>query len=486
MYKNSLSINWKVVGFIFLLFLALELLSFYSFLNPPAKNIITIIVAIIFLLVAYFNISLALLAAAAELFIGSQGYLLSFTVGGANISLRIIIWLIIISLSIVDYFRRSDFYKDKLRNKHHLFFIGGILTLLVWGSIMALFNGVSYVNLFFDANNWLFFLLFFPLLALSSDFIGKLWQVIAAGSLWLFAKTTFLLYFFSHNFFTQPLIYKWMRDFRFGEITYVSGNFWRIFMQNQIFALLAAVFLIVYLWQKRARVKETAGLWLLLFFNITTVIISYSRSFWLAGVLTLFIWFVYVIAKGRFKFVELLRFNFILLVVLLFSWLLVLLTVNFPWPYVKPQVGGIVTERIASTTKSEPAGGSRLALLGPLWQGIKQNWLAGNGLGVTVTYFSRDPRIVSTTAGGSGVYTTYAFEWGWLALWFKFGLAGLLLFIYLLSKIFIMGWKKGGVFRASAVSLLALILVHFTTPYLDHPLGIAVILFNQLLMFYED
>ncbi len=486
MEKNSLLINWRKVGLICLSFFVLEWLSFYSFFDIYRQNIITAIVAIFFLGAAYFNMSLALLVAAAELLVGSQGYLLSFVIGGTSISLRIIIWLIIMSVAVVDYMRRPNFYKSKLKNKNHLVFIGSILFLLLWGSLVAIWRKVSYVNLFFDANNWLFFLLFFPALRLQADWLQKIWQVIVAGSLWLFVKTVFLLYFFSHNFFTQQIVYKWIRDFRFGEITYVSGNFWRVFMQNQIFALLMVVFLVVYLWQSKKGLRQSVSWWLLLFVNLTTVIISYSRSFWLGGVVALFVWFGYVLLRRKLNLTDWLRLSSSLLAVLLLSWLLVVVIINFPWPYVKPQITGVVTERIAVTTKSEPAGGSRLALLGPLWQGIKQSWLVGNGLGATVTYFSRDPRIVSTTAGGSGTYTTYAFEWGWLALWFKFGLVGLLLFAYLLSKIFIKGWNKGGALRASAVSLLALIVVHTTTPYLDHPLGIAVILFNQLLVFYED
>ncbi len=486
----QLSIDKKLFFRLLLLFFSIEIISFFTFSFPELRTVITVAFLIFFLIIALRNLSVALLILLAELIIGSQGYLLAVELGGFSLSLRVGMWLITMAVFFLDLLRHSSDYFKRLQNKSNRYFIGGILVLILWGVVRGLSSGNDFANLFFDTNNWFYFFLALPLLRFSKIYWHYVWQVIAAGTSWLFIKTTFLLYLFSHNFSFNQIIYKWIRDFRFGELTYVSGNFWRIFMQDQIFALLVVVFLFVYLWQKKltfANLQKNYDLIALLLLNTITVFISYSRSFWLGGVLSLLIWFFYILIRQRLRqvqFVRLFVFGFGLSAL---SLSFILAVINFPLPYVQPQLANVVAERISATAGGEPAGGSRLALFGPLWQSIQSNWLLGKGLGATVTYFSRDPRIVSATAGGSGIYTTYAFEWGWLDIWLKFGWGGLLLFIYLLLKIIFKGWQKKGVEQAASVALLALIFTHLTTPYLNHPLGIGVILLTQFLVFaYED
>ncbi len=485
-----LSIKRRLFFHLLLLFLSLEVVSFFTFSFPELRTITAVAFLIIFLIIALRNLSLALLILLAELIIGSQGYLLAVELGGFSLSLRVGMWLVVMAAFCWDLLYNFSDYLYQLKNKNNQYFIGGILVLILWGVVRGLAGGNDFANLFFDANNWFYFFLALPLLRFNKAYWNYTWQVIAAGTSWLFIKTIFLLYLFSHNFSFNQVIYKWIRDFRFGELTYVSGNFWRIFMQDQIFALLVAVFLFVYLWHQKltlANLQKNYDLIVLLFLNVITVFISYSRSFWLGGILSLLVWFFYILIKQKFRqmqFIRLSVFSFSLLVLSLFF---ILAVINFPLPYVQPQLDNVVAERISATAEGEPAGGSRLALLGPLWQSIKSNWLLGKGLGATVTYFSRDPRIVSSTAGGSGIYTTYAFEWGWLDIWLKFGIVGFLLFVYLLFKIIFKGWEKKGIGQAASVALLALTFTHLTTPYLNHPLGIGVILLIQFLVFaYED
>ncbi len=486
----QLAINKRLFFRLLLLFLSLEVISFFTFSFPELRTIITVAFLFFFLIIALRNLSLSLLMLLAELIIGSQGYLLAVEFGSFSLSLRVGMWLVVMAVFCWDLLRNFSDYWSQLKNKHNQYFIGGVLILILWGIVRGLGSGNNFANLFFDANNWFYFLLALPLLRFNKAYWHYAWQVIAAATSWLFIKTTFLLYLFSHSFSFNQTIYKWIRDFRFGELTYVSGNFWRIFMQNQIFAMLLVVFLFVYLWQQKLTIstlRKNYDLVGLLLVNLVTVLISYSRSFWLGGILSLLVWFFYILIRQKFRQVQFIRlsvFGFSLLVASLFF---ILAVINFPLPYVQPQLANVVAERISATAEGEPAGGSRLALLGPLWQSIQSNWLLGRGLGATVTYFSRDPRIVSSTAGGSGLYTTYAFEWGWLDIWLKFGILGLLLFVYLLARIIYKGWNKGGVGQAAAVALLALVFTHLTTPYLNHPLGIGVILLTQFLVFaYED
>jgi hypothetical protein len=97
----------------------------------------------------------------------------------------------------------------------------------------------------------------------------------------------------------------------------------------------------------------------------------------------------------------------------------------------------------------------------------------GSGFGATVTYVSRDPRVVQSTGG---VYTTYAFEWGWLEHWIKFGILGIPLLLFVLVRLarrILASQLPKEQKQVLVLSLIALAAVHISTPYLNHPLGFA-------------
>ncbi len=172
----------------------------------------------------------------------------------------------------------------------------------------------------------------------------------------------------------------------------------------------------------------------------------------------------------------------------------------------------------------EAAASSRSAQAGPLWHAIVQAPFAGHGFGKTVAYVSKDPRAIAAT-GGSGEVTTSAFELGWMDVALKTGLVGTLLYVSFIFLLMRSLWSKirnstapdsalarakGGrefeirntsqiqnpksqtdeelgvgqfenlsrfiVHCSLFFSLLALGVFHFFTPYLNHPLGIGIIL----------
>jgi len=103
-------------------------------------------------------------------------------------------------------------------------------------------------------------------------------------------------------------------------------------------------------------------------------------------------------------------------------------------------------------------------------QAISQAPLQGQGFGATITYRSADPRVLQDEA--NGYYTTYAFEWGWLDIIFKFGLLLAIWYFFWLTKIGRQIWRCGPVGESLAIGLIVLTAVHFFSPYLNHPLGI--------------
>lgn len=125
----------------------------------------------------------------------------------------------------------------------------------------------------------------------------------------------------------------------------------------------------------------------------------------------------------------------------------------------------------------EDAAVSRWHLFAVLKDKIKGSPILGYGFGATVTYESKDPRIIAETGG---IYTTYAFEWGWLEHWIKFGILGIPVMLWVLISLGWRIWKDEGMevwLKLSWIgTLAALAAIHMFTPYLNHPLGVLMII----------
>jgi len=149
-----------------------------------------------------------------------------------------------------------------------------------------------------------------------------------------------------------------------------------------------------------------------------------------------------------------------------------------------------LTDRVKDI-QDEAAAASRWNLLPVLATVIAHQPLLGYGFGKTVTYVSHDPRVL--LAHTSGEYVTYAFEWGYLDMMVKLGLLGLLVYLCMIRELFFQGLSalkrnthERGTDTYALISGLifgigALLVIHMFTPYLNHPLGIGLIIFCGLL-----
>ena len=207
-----------------------------------------------------------------------------------------------------------------------------------------------------------------------------------------------------------------------------------------------------------------------------SVIISFSRSFWLGLFGGLLVYLLLTIFVFKFKFKEIIGQLGMLILAGIICIGLIFAVINLPPKISGDSLGSLLAKR---TTQIEAAGNSRINMLKPLGEGIIKHPVIGSGFGTTVTYRSVDPRVLTTTAGASGEYTTYAFEWSYLDLILKIGLFGLFIYFVLIFKIFQKFWKKikEPLYLSMALVVLVILGVNVFTPYLNHPLGIAVILF---------
>jgi len=480
----------------FLLIFLAELLSFGGFLLPEFRQTAFFVTVLLVLLLSLQKLEYGLLILLGELFIGSKGYLFYFEQGELVISIRIALFLVIMSvwLAKITVLWNREGYRFLLAKLALPFgrYYGLLGVAIGWGIVNGYFRGNEFSNIFFDANSWIYWLMIFPLAYVvnereenGGEFWRELLAVFSAAVIWLSAKTLGLLFAFSHSLIVALYeLYPWIRVTGAGEITVMESGFVRIFFQSQIYVLIAmttAAAAAVYFKLLRDK-KKLLYCYIVILLSASVAIISFSRSFWIglaAGLLVY--WFISLLVDKKNWQAIFLSMGFTLSAAIL-SIALVFGIVKFPYP--RPTAAfdlSLLSER-AGKISGEAGVSSRWNLLPPLLREIKQAPLLGKGFGATVTYKTQDPRVLEQNP--SGEYTTYAFEWGYLDIWLKLGLIGLLVYIALLGKIFIEGIKTS--YKLLCISLLSglvmIMVTSFFSPYLNHPLGIGYVILTSLIL----
>jgi len=500
-------LNRQLLKYGLLVILLVELLSFLGHFYPVAGQAGFFVIIAAVLVLSVYRLQYGVLAGLAELFIGSQGHLFMFQAAGIDISIRIGLWLVVLAVwlgkMILDKGYLSKLLTWKRRELIPAFAV--LLLFVGWGVVNGFLAGHSLNQIFFDANGWLYFAWIFPLftVAREKDFFRNTFSVFLTSVLWLVLKSFFLLYIFSHEIgaFTDDL-YTWVRDTRIGEITDLSGDFHRIFFQSHIF-LLPGFFAGLMLWwrhtgqlEKQNKLsgkrfwqgKTGALLVLLTALCFSVTLLSLSRSNWVGIFLGTLAFLAFVLWHKPRAW----RRLGLLVPVGLTSGLLALgmiaLIVAFPYP--QPKQGASAAKTISSRAQqvnNEAGASSRWNLLPELWGEIEQAPVLGKGFGETVTYRSNDPRVLASNPDGQ--YTTFAFEWGWLDIWLKLGLPGLLSYLALSAIIIFKSFfnlsslrsQESAILTGFTLGLIAIVGVNFFSPYLNHPLGIGYVLFLSAL-----
>jgi len=495
-----------------------EILSYLGLVYPAFSAAAFVIIVGLALMLAFIRFDLAALMLLAELFIGSQGgYLVSIgSESGIYVSLRLGLFLAVFGVwaartvvALVTWAIKRQKPAESLEwfttmRRGGLFWpFAALLCVFFIGVVRGLAVGNDFGNIFFDANGYAYFALF-PAVIAALEKKEMFWRVIgvlAAAIVSSVAKALFVLYVFSHRMMTAaPSIYVWIRDTRVGEITRMVGDFYRIFFQSHLFALVA-MFLVLLLaayarsWKSAgAKIALTAACWM-----SAGLLLSFSRSFWFGGAGgVLVVGAVLVWARARAIVWKRLAASAALAMVAGALIVVVVYSVPFPRKGAAVSLASLLGER-AFSLSGEAAANSRWALLPMLWQAGLRHPLLGSGFGTTVTYTTSDPRLLSTNP--TGEYTTFAFEWGYHDLWIKFGLFGLAIYGWLLWAIIApllllvrgcrscfrepagagddgaAGQKQKAVVAAGlVVAVAALIFTNVFSPYLNHPLGIGLLM----------
>ena len=487
-------------------FALFEFLSFIFLDFVLARSILTIIFAGLLAWIAYKQPAKALAIVGAEIWIGGFGYLFAIATPSLEmgISLRMALmagfgigWGInAVKAQIWRFWRLNEL------------FIVQVWVIIAIMILAGLFNGLYLEQpfIFQDANAWAFLLYFIPVLDIAhrykANLIRHIKAAFVASLIYLPLKALFVFYIFSHGIISlaDPL-YNWIRDTRVGEITPAGGNVFRVFFQSAVFSVVAGFYFFAFWIQQnfasKGKLSSANGgvleatkpyahgdfqdkpcyalkyaigvLWVL---SIAMVIISLSRSFWLGTIIGLLM----VLVLGLIKLKDI-PWQPCIKVVLGILGAFTLLAVILYFPI--PKTGSVSLSSMLRDrgTLTDAAGSSRWNLLPAMWDKIREEPIIGSGFGSTVTYTSQDPRILQTHPDGR--YTTYAFEWGWLSLWIKFGIFGPLVILLLLISLGWRVWKSKYAWwlRVGTISSLAgFAVIHIFTPYLDHPLGFAFLL----------
>ncbi len=483
----------------FLGLLLFETASFLVFLTPRLGTPSFLVAAAALTLLTLWRFDWAITVLFIELCVGSQGgYLLSLPVAGLQFSLRMLLFTLVVGVwaarSVITLFTRRGSGMEwfrQLRESRLLWPLAVLYAVFALAFLNGWLQGHSVSDVFFDGNGYVYYAAVPALLAGLTDPTVRRRTVIAlaAALSWSLTKALVVLFVFSHRLMViAPDMYVWVRDTRVGEITRMVGDFYRIFFQSHVFALpllFAAFTYLLAVADWRSRTSRAALAVFLV--AATAVIMGFSRSFWfgiaVAG-LALVAW-----AAWSGLFTGLWRRTAVLAAAALFTAVAVVGAVYaFPFP---ARTGDVSLAALlggrALSLSEDAAATSRWSLLPKMMAAIGRHPFIGSGFGATVTYKTSDPRILALIP--SGEYSTYAFEWGWHDLWLKLGLLGLAALLWFLwsairpaFEILVDARRQDAAVKekaAMAAAILsgfsALLATNVFSPYLNHPLGIGII-----------
>ncbi len=455
-------------------FILAEILLALAFNFESLNFVILILVALLTFGCVWLRPEFGLYIPLAELTWGSLGH----TIGYSYFGLRLTIFLIVVFV----FFTKNIFSIKSLKffkNKKISFVWSLILLAVTIASLIAYFARRPLASIFLDANAYLY-LLYLPIWhqAYSRDYLPSILNILKAAALVVAIKTLLVFNFFVQGYpgFDMVAIYKWLRDTRTGFVTSFPEGFSRVFLQSQ-FYVLVAWFLSV--WEIIKNHKNKNAFVALIIFS-SALYVSLSRSLWLG----LMVGFVFLAVNIFIYKRELIAAKkiFILFLVVISTCLVVEFLFNVP----KFHSLNIFTQRTMDS--GEAAVSSREQLLRPLWQGILKAPIFGQGFAKEISYYSADPRIKNID-NPSGFYTTYSFEWGWLDMWLKGGLFLLAGFLAYLVLIYRQGYSK---LVSNQVSLpllsiiSSLVIIHIFSPYINHPLGLGVLMLSDVILEYDQ
>lgn len=482
-----------------ILTLSLLLISFLSYFSFTLSIVFFVGLLLGFVFITNKSLSAGLAIIFAELAFGGDGYIFLLPVKNISISLRIAIFVAFIIIWLIRK-PKLALFKSKIKYPAIIFALFFFTSIII-----SLQKGISNSVIYADANGYLYWLLLLPIVDIVAtknfDF-RKILRLILGTTLAISVLVSvlgFSFYFLQREHpdfnsiiasreisstespeFSQTIlaykdkyfqreelsfskkIYRWGKDRGIFDVSYVGGNFFRVYGKSQIFnlvAILACISLLTKEFKTKTR-KDKIFYFILIVLNLICLFFGFSRSL-LIGLFVALVALAFIkIPKRKIKIV----FATTILVICV----IVLLSASYS------SNDSVILSRIRSIIhpSEEYASSTRLNMLTPIISEIKSNPLLGNGFGSTFVFFSNAPE-------NYGLVEKYMTEWGYLDIMYDMGSLGIIaytIFIYTLfigAKLVLKQNKE--IFILSVCSMMALLIINITTPYLNHPLGISII-----------
>jgi len=256
-------------------------------------------------------------------------------------------------------------------------------------------------------------------------------------------------------------------------------GFYRVFFQSHIYVILMLCLALGLLWF--AWKRNQTSIFIALSAALCVLILGLSRSFWVGIAVMVFLMMFFLIQFIKIDYKEFLIKSGFAVLAFITSLLFIYSLAAFPYPAGNMDMsrfGDLFSQRFSDT--EEVSLRSRWELLPAMWNRISEDAIFGTGFGTEVTYQSFDPRVHNDES--EGIFTTYSFEWGYLDIWLKTGIWGLIGFMWLgvlmlRDSLLSVRSNKGWLYFGFALAIVALYMIHFFTPFLNHPLGIGMLLF---------
>lgn len=448
--------SWRIVGISSTSALLLFILSWWSWHVPLVGTIATLA----FFLATIFAFSRSLTLGTSmilwELVIGSFGHELSFHLGEHTLPIRLGMFVIAAIVMLIALVKKKQ-WSSLLRLPVTVRWPFAVFILcIIYGILLGIMHHGWSATLA-DANAYAYFLLA-PLFLLSlhtDDDRKYLWSIVAGGVIATSLLTIFLALYFTdgHTANISSDVYRWIRDFGFGELTPYNTGFVRVFLQSQFWGALLFVMLLISQTQKK--ISAADGLLVLCFLLL---ILSQSRTIWSAITAACVAALICLVLQKKWNDV----FGIVV------KSLVGFFSIRF---FTDLFLHAGTINRVATFT-SGAAVDSRFALLTAMKDAILKHPFFGSGFGTALTYITHDPRLLSYFPNGN--YTTTAFEWGWLDAWLKMGLFGMIALAACVVSLLVCAKKEQ---RHVAVALIMFFLVvHTFSPWLNHPIGITALL----------
>jgi hypothetical protein len=460
--------------------LAMFVFSIPAYQSTFAPLLLGLVGAAIWML-TWYRLEWGLAAAFAELFGNSHGHLVFTEVFGFTLSLRMVVFLAVM-LGWVFLFVRGKVSVD-VRDPRWICFLP-LLVAVILGLVVG-FSQNEIGKVFADGNAYFYLGYLLPILSVSWTLERRrlLLQTLCASAVWVTLLSLGLLYFFTHYpEWMLEVVYAFIRDTRTAELTKMVGSLFRVFLQAQISVMFMLFLFVPLLWVPRATVRNGWNLFFACSAGMSVVIIGLSRSFWLGIIVGVCVSVILSVHFFSTRCSSIARGAGILLLSGVVGVLLLVCMVLFPLPYRVTSTGDLSQLLSSRTTDaSDVAVSSRWKLLPAIWDEIVDSPVVGKGFGEEVAFQTDDPRVRAFSP--DGIWSTYALEWGWLELWLKMGILGPVSFLVLVSilargllptKEDPQAWLSIGLLSM----LCALYVTHVFSPYLNHPLGLGILLFT--------